>query len=223
VPTSTAFVRRAEPSEYDGVAELTARVYVSEGYASSGYEDALRQVASRDRSAQVLVALVDGAVAGAVTVATRGGEWAEQAVPGEAVIRMLVVDPAVRGSGTGEALVRACVERAREDGCGVVRLSTDPSMTTAHRLYERIGFARTPSYDWEPVPGVRLRGYALPLLPWCDHCGEALTPEGHDRCRRMAELDPPRWCAHCRRRMVVQVTPTGWTAKCVEHGVRASG
>jgi ribosomal protein S18 acetylase RimI-like enzyme len=223
VPTSIALVRRAEPSEYDAVAELTARVYVSEGYASSGYEDALRQVAGRDRSAQVLVALVDGAVAGAVTVATRGGEWAEQAVPGEAVVRMLVVDPAVRGSGTGEALVRACVERAREDGCTVVRLSTDPSMTTAHRLYERIGFARTPSYDWEPVPGVRLRGYALPLLPWCDHCGEALTPEGHDRCRRMAELDPPRWCAHCRRRMVVQVTPTGWTAKCVEHGVRASG
>ena len=49
-----------------------------------------------------------------------------------------------------------------------------------------------------------------------DDFGEALTPEGHDACRR--GLDPPRFCGHCRRRMVVQVTPTGWTARCVEHG-----
>ena len=56
-------------------------------------------------------------------------------------------------------------------------------MTVAHRLYERAGFVRTPSYDWTPIPGVDLRGYALTLEPWCDQCGEELTPEGHGRCR----------------------------------------
>ena len=31
---------------------------------------------------------------------------------------------------------------------------------------------------------------------------------------RRAALEPPRYCAQCRRRMVVQVTPLGWTARC---------
>jgi hypothetical protein len=91
-------------------------------------------------------------------------------------------------------------------------------MTAAHRLYEGIGFVRTPSFDWRPVPELLLRTYALPLVPWCGQCGDELTAEGHTGCRRAAALDPPRYCAHCRRRMVVQVTPTGWTARCVEHG-----
>jgi ribosomal protein S18 acetylase RimI-like enzyme len=213
-------VRRATPAEYDAVADLTARIYLTEGHGDEHYEPALRMVESRDASAQVLVALLDDRVVGAVTVATRGGEWAEQAVAGEAVIRMLVVDPDVRGAGAGEALVRACIDAATQDGCRLVRLSTQPGMAAAHRLYERLGFVRTPSYDWSPVPGVDLLGYVLTLVPWCDQCGRELTPEGHDACRR--GLDPPRFCGHCRRRMVVQVTPTGWTARCVEHGTTSA-
>ena len=212
-------VRRASPSDHAAVAELTASVYRGEGFSSADYEPALRDVASRAASATVLVAEVDGRLVGAVTVATRGGEWAEQSAPREAVVRMLVVSADARGGGTGEALVRACLDVAREDGCALVRLSSQEDMTAAHRLYERLGFVRTPSFDWSPVPGLFLRTYALPLVPWCGQCGEALTPEGHAACRRGAELDPPRFCGHCRRRMVVQVTPTGWTAKCVEHGL----
>jgi ribosomal protein S18 acetylase RimI-like enzyme len=211
-------VRRSRLDDHAAVAELTAAVYRGEGFSSADYEPALRDVTSRAASATVLVAEVDGRLVGAVTVATRGGEWAEQAVPGEAVIRMLVVAADARGSGAGEALVRACLDVAREDGCTLVRLSSQEDMTAAHRLYERLGFRRTPTFDWSPVPGLFLRTYALPLVPWCGQCGEALTPEGHAACRRRAELDPPRFCGSCRRRMVVQVTPTGWTARCVEHG-----
>ena len=156
-------VRRVRPEEYDAVAELTVRVYLTEGYGSEGYVPELRDVAGRDSGAEVHVALLDDRLVGAVTVATRGGDWAEQAEPGDAVIRMLVVEPDVRGSGAGEVLVRACLERAREDGCRVVRLSTQPTMTVAHRLYERLGFVRKPDYDWSPVPGVQLMGYALEL------------------------------------------------------------
>jgi len=156
-------VRRVTPAEHAAVADLTARVYLTEGYGDEGYEPSLRAVAARDEQAEVLVAVMDGEVAGAVTVATRGGEWAEQAAPGEAVIRMLAVDPRLRGGGIGEALVRACLDRARADGCHTVRLSTQPTMAVAHRLYERLGFVRVPSYDWEPVPGVHLLGYALTL------------------------------------------------------------
>ncbi len=211
-------VRRARPADHAAVAELTASVYRGVGYSSADYEPQLRDVGSRAATATVLVAETGERLVGAVTVATRGGEWAEQSVPGEAVIRMLVVAADARGSGAGEALVRACLDTAREDGCTLVRLSSQEDMTAAHRLYERLGFVRTPSHDWSPVPGLHLRTYALPLVPWCGFCGEELTAEGHAACRRAASLDPPRYCARCRRRMVVQVVPTGWTARCVEHG-----
>lgn len=213
-------VRRATTEDAEPVGALTAGVYLGEGYSSEDYGVALRDVASRLDTATVLVAERSGALVGAVTVATRLGPWAEQAVPGEAVIRMLVVAPEGRGGGLGAALVVACLEEARAAGCRVVRLSTQPDMLAAHRLYERLGFARTPAFDWTPVPGVDLLGYAFVLQPWCDACGEPLTPEGHDRCRAAAALDPPRWCGWCRRRMVVQVVPTGWSARCVEHGTR---
>ncbi|MYW00753.1 hypothetical protein [Streptomyces sp. SID3343] len=58
---------------------------------------------------------------------------------------------------------------------------------------------------------------------FCDQCGEQLAGAAHDVCVRRRELEPPRYCGRCRRRMVVQVTPRGWTARCVEHGVLTSG
>jgi ribosomal protein S18 acetylase RimI-like enzyme len=211
-------VRPARPEEELAVAELTAGVYVGEGYSSPDYEPQLRDAGSRMAQATVLVAVLGDELVGAVTVATRMGPWAEQAVVGEAVIRMLVVSRDARGSGAGEALVRACLEAARADGCTMVRLSSQTNMTAAHRLYGRLGFVRTPSYDWSPVPGLELMTFGLPLVPWCGHCGRELTVEGHEPCRRAASLDPPRYCGQCRRRMVVQVIPTGWSARCVEHG-----
>ncbi len=32
-------------------------------------------------------------------------------------------------------------------------------------------------------------------------------------------LEPPRYCAACGRRMMVQVRPDGWWAKCSRHGL----
>jgi ribosomal protein S18 acetylase RimI-like enzyme len=163
VPTPAPEVRTALPEEHAAVADLTTDVYVAEGYANPGYVPELRDVARRAAAADVLVALLNGSLVGSVTVATRGGPYAEQADPGDAVVRMLVVDPAVRGSGAGRALMDACLARAREDGCARVRLSTQPTMTAAHRLYEGLGFVRTPDRDWTPVPGVDLLTYALEL------------------------------------------------------------
>jgi len=53
---------------------------------------------------------------------------------------------------------------------------------------------------------------------YCDRCGNPATDGDHATCARARDLEPPRYCAQCRRRMVVQVVPTGWTARCVEHG-----
>lgn len=32
-------------------------------------------------------------------------------------------------------------------------------------------------------------------------------------------LEPPRFCEQCGRRMIVQVSPDGWWAKCSRHAV----
>jgi hypothetical protein len=57
---------------------------------------------------------------------------------------------------------------------------------------------------------------------YCDRCGEPAAAEQHADCAAARELEPPRYCVECRRRMVVQVTPTGWSARCSEHGELAS-
>ena len=55
-------------------------------------------------------------------------------------------------------------------------------------------------------------------MTYCGHCGEALEARDHGACVERMHMEPPRYCEHCRRRMVVQVVPLGWTARCVEHG-----
>jgi hypothetical protein len=58
---------------------------------------------------------------------------------------------------------------------------------------------------------------------FCDQCGKPAGAEGaHERCADRRTLEPPRFCPDCARRMVVQVTPTGWTARCSRHGERTS-
>lgn len=61
-------------------------------------------------------------------------------------------------------------------------------------------------------------------VSWCDRCGDALVERSHSECVSARELEPPRYCPRCRRRMKVQVLPGGWTAGCVAHGAtRAPG
>jgi GNAT superfamily N-acetyltransferase len=162
-------VRPARPEEYAGIGELAARVYLAEGYTRAGshYPSLLRDVATRASRAEVAVAVdEDGTLLGTVTFAAGGTAYAETATAAdEAGFRMLVVDPAARGRGVGEALVAWCVRRAREGDARVLRLSTQSAMTAAGRLYERLGFVRTPELDWTPEPDVFLLTYELVLRP----------------------------------------------------------
>jgi ribosomal protein S18 acetylase RimI-like enzyme len=107
-----------------------------------------------------------GRLLGTVIYAGPGSPYAETASgTGEAGFRMLVVDPAARGQGVGEALVGWCAEHARAQGVRVLRLSTQSGMTAAGRLYRRLGFVRTPELGWTPEPDVDLVTYALELTP----------------------------------------------------------
>jgi hypothetical protein len=53
---------------------------------------------------------------------------------------------------------------------------------------------------------------------YCGRCGNPMVDGDHAGCVRALALEPPRYCARCRRRLIVQVLPTGWTARCSAHG-----
>ena len=48
-----------------------------------------------------------------------------------------------RGGGYGQTLVRWAVDKARDEGCVMIQLTTDKSRVDAHRFYERLGFTDT--------------------------------------------------------------------------------
>ncbi|MGW9438009.1 GNAT family N-acetyltransferase [Streptomyces sp. NPDC055607] len=163
-------IRAVRPEEYEVLGELTGRTYLDDGLLTHGAEDSylelLRDTARRARESEVLVAEdtrdAAGRIVGGVTFARGGTPWADIAVPGEAEFRMLAVAREARGRGIGEALVRTCVDRARAlPGCARIVLSTGAEMAAAHRIYERMGFVRTPHRDWEPIPDHSLRTYSL--------------------------------------------------------------
>ncbi|MGW6859545.1 GNAT family N-acetyltransferase [Streptomyces xanthophaeus] len=160
-------IRAALPAEYGPLGEITAQAYVGDGLLGSGesfYAEVLRDVAGRAADGEVLVAVHEDLVLGGVTFAPPGSPLADIAGPGEAEFRMLAVSRAARGRGAGEALVRACVARARElEGVTHLVLSTQTGMTGAQRIYARLGFVRTPERDWAPVPGLTLLTYRLSL------------------------------------------------------------
>jgi ribosomal protein S18 acetylase RimI-like enzyme len=156
-------VRPATPADYAAVGEITVRAYVEDGHLPPGiaYAEVLADAESRAREAELWVAAEDGSgrVLGSVTFADPDSAYSELAGPDEGEFRMLAVAHEARGQGVGEALVRRCIERARELGLGGLAMSTQPSMAQAHRVYERLGFTRDPERDWEPVPGVSLLAY----------------------------------------------------------------
>jgi GNAT superfamily N-acetyltransferase len=158
-------IRQARPEEYAAVGELTLQAYLADGLGPDDpYVPELRDAAARARDAELLVA-VDGEsrLVGSVTFAPPGSPYGEITGPGEAGFRMLVVAPAGRGRGVGAALAQACLARAEVLGCRRVRISSLLRMTAAHRLYDRLGFVRTPELDWTPEPGLTLITYRYEL------------------------------------------------------------
>ncbi|MFC5380574.1 GNAT family N-acetyltransferase [Aquipuribacter nitratireducens] len=161
-------VRQVHPGETALVracGTLAGEVYGGEGLIvdEEGYLHVVADAAPRAREAVLLAALDGDRLLATATYATAGNRWAELARPGEAEMRMLAVAASARGRGVGPAVTRWCLDRARGEGCHRFVLSSGPRMTTAHRMYERMGFTRTPDRDWSPGPGIDLVTYAYAL------------------------------------------------------------
>ena len=163
-PSTVISIRPVRPPEYALAGELVVAAYRTLGDAGDEtYEQELRDMAARVQDSDVLVAELEGRVVGCVTFVDGLKQLSEVDDPEAATIRMLGVASSARGRGVGQALVDACIERARASGRRRVRLDTRTSMRGAQRLYERLGFRRDPEHDWSPAPQVLLLGYVLDL------------------------------------------------------------
>jgi len=132
------------------VCKLLARVFVDEGFANAenvgeAFDPAVlasRGVAWIARAAHSAPAL------GVVLLVEPGNRFRQVATEGELEVHLLAVDPAHRRTGVATALLRECVADANRRRARALVLSTQPTMRSAHALYEKLGFIRNAARDW---------------------------------------------------------------------------
>ena len=159
-------IREATSDDFDEIARLTVAAYRAlDTWVGDDYAGHLADVA--DRAAVpgnvILVAEdeTDGRLLGSVTLTLEEGPYFEwnHGVDGDCGFRMLAVDPAAQGRGAGPRLVEECLARARAAGRRRMVIGSTEWMTTAHRIYERLGFRRVPELDqmWGDIRGLCFR------------------------------------------------------------------
>ena len=100
-------------------------------------------------SGLLLLALVDGAVAGCGAVRA----LADCDYPNACEMKRLYVRPAFRGFGLGRLLVQALLDDAKRAAYSAVLLDTLDDMEAARGLYASFGFEEVPPYYFNPVAG----------------------------------------------------------------------
>ncbi len=164
-------IRDALEGDREAAREVTLAAY--EEYAKiipplfwEGYRKNIVESLDEKGPAQHIVAEYAGKIVGSVLLyppaASAYGAAADEstAIP---EMRLLAVIPTMRGHGIGTALTRECVQRAQRAGAPALGLHTTDMMQTAMQMYERMGFVRTPEFDFHPTENTLIKGYRLDL------------------------------------------------------------
>jgi len=166
-------IREARPDEHGALGQLMVSAYASlEGFPTPaeqpGYYEMLAnigQLAARPAT-RLLVAVEGPTLLGGVVffsdMAQYGSGGTATQERGAAGFRLLAVAHAARGRGVGRALAERCVQLAREQGLAQVILHTTGAMQVAWRMYEAMGFTRSPDLDFLQQ-GLPVFGFRLPL------------------------------------------------------------
>jgi GNAT superfamily N-acetyltransferase len=162
-------IREATEDDFAEIARLTLAAYRAlDTWVGDDYAAHLADVATRAAAENTVVLVAEddrdgsdgsgGRILGSVTLTLGGGPYFEwnHGVDGDCGFRMLAVDPAAQGRGAGPRLVVECLDRARAAGRKRMIIGSTEWMTTAHRLYERLGFRRAPELDqqWGDIRGL---------------------------------------------------------------------
>ncbi len=171
--TNEILVRHAKPEEFASIGNMMVEVYAQlEGFPKPaqmpGYYEMLKNVGelTKKPATELLVAVSQsGNIKGAVVYYGDIGQYGANITAGgeknASGFRLLAVDPASRGEGVGKRLVKACIQKAKDNRHEQVILHTTKSMQTAWTMYEAMGFKRSEDLDFNQgevqVFGFRLR------------------------------------------------------------------
>lgn len=164
-----AIIREARPEDDVAIGELLVEAFVTQ-YAKKlpevVYTDerkrTLRDVASKRAIAKVLVADVDGEVAGTVAIFPPGAPGSEAWLPNAADLRHLATAERYHGTGLSRPLVDAAEEVARQWGVDAIALHVRRGAKGVADMYQRRGYVRTPEGDLD-MPSVYLEAFLLRL------------------------------------------------------------
>jgi GNAT superfamily N-acetyltransferase len=112
-----------------------------------------------------MVAEIDGKIVGTVVLFAPqmdaySGLMEEE--PDYPELRMLAVSPDARGKGVASALIKECIQRAKNKGFTALGLHTADFMESAIALYGQLGFERLPQFDFEPAnDGIIVKAFRI--------------------------------------------------------------
>jgi GNAT superfamily N-acetyltransferase len=129
----------ADARDAPGVIDLIGRVFAEYGWVFAPAVELPDLLAFERHYAPphgaFWVVRLDGRIVGSVGVERLDGATAE--------LHRLYLDADLRGRGTGRALVERVLDWCGENGVAHLVLWSDTRFEEAHRLYARMGFART--------------------------------------------------------------------------------
>lgn len=137
-------VRRARADDLPAIVGMLADDHLGAQRESlddlTPYEAAFA-VIDNDPHQYLAICEVDGVIAGTMQLTLLPG------LSHKGMTRLLIegvrVHRDARGGGIGTRMITWAIAYAREQGCGMVQLTTDKTRADAHRFYERLGFEAT--------------------------------------------------------------------------------
>lgn len=130
------------------ILQLLTEVYVHGAYTTpERAAEIFRPEAIRGRGELITACDGEGALVGMVIVVRPDAPARRMAEPNEAEIHLLAVATHCRRLGLGRQLMEKSLEVVCGMGFARACLWTQPTMLPAHRLYESLGFERTPNRD----------------------------------------------------------------------------
>lgn len=132
-------LRRPQPGDIGWVTHRQALLYHREYGWDWSYEGLVAEILSRfvadfdPEREDGWVAEIGGAIAGSVFLMRSDA-------PDTAKLRLLYVEPNMRGLGVGRRLVACCIDRARQLGYRRLTLWTNSVLLSARRIYQAAGF-----------------------------------------------------------------------------------
>lgn len=164
-----AVIREARPEDDKAIGDLLVDAYMTQ-YAkklpevvySEERKAFLRDVASRREVCTILVAELDGEVAGTVALYPPGAPGSEAWLPHTADLRALATSVRFHGQGLAQPLLAETEVLAKRWGMDAISLHVRRGATGVARMYQGRGYQRTPAGDLER-PEVFLEAFVLPL------------------------------------------------------------